>query len=363
MDVLVLLTLSVHFLYGMEVTISNTEPRMDTNGNIIDAHDGNIIQWQKGGEYFYYSIGYGSCQEPSGTNKSNGCAAMNGNGCGFEYNQSINLYTSTNLTIWKYHGNILPLTNRPNGVYFSPSVVFNPHTNLYVLYANYLSNLTSFTSSKYMSATSKSPYGPFKAVNNNINLTNGQPGDSKLFVDDDNNGYLIYTSGQLNPHVIVVEKLTKDYMYSTGVKSKVLNTTHCLEAPTLFKHVEYGLYYAFTSFCCCYCQHGGDVMVWVADNVLGPYKQTKPYINDVHGNGDNNDLIINAQQTNVMLVPIINDNGSDGYQYIWFGDRWQSSPDGTKGHDFTGWSPLTWNNETSVQIMKWYDNFTVNLAT
>ena len=348
---------------SIPITISNINPRLDTNGNIIDAHDGNIVKWNNNNnpnnEYFYYSMGYGLCQEPSGSNKSNGCSAIQTNQCGFENNHSVNLYTSINLTIWEYHGNILPLNNRPNGIYFSPSVVFNPNTNKYVLMAHYLpaTNGTFSWNNTYMAAISQSPFGPFITMNDNVNLSNPRPGDSKLFVDDDNKGYIIYTSAELN-HSIVVEQLSDDYLYSTGRKSKIFNSSKCLEAPTLFKHIKNGLYYAFTSYCCCYCENGGDVIVWVSDNILGPYNKTLPFINDINGNGNNKNLIINAQETDVLLVPTTDSNG---YEYIWIGDRWQTSPDGTKAHDFTVWSPLKWNNDTSIQIMKNYDNFTINL--
>eukprot|EP01084_Bolivina_argentea_P083672 151486_1 len=354
----ILLLQSIIFTYSELINISNINPRLDANGNIMDAHDGNIIQYSKGGEYFYYSMGYGLCQEPSGANASNGCAAIQTNGCGFENNHSINLYTSKNLSVWEFHGNVLPLIQRPNGIYFSPSVVFNPNTNKYILMAHYLpASNGSFADNTYMAAVSDSPYGPFTTMNNNVNLTNPRPGDSKLFVDTDNNGYLIYSSAQLN-HSIVVEQLTKDYLYSSGKKSKIFDSKTCLEAPTIFKHIGNGLYYAFTSYCCCYCANGGDVIVWVSDNVLGPYNRTEPFINDVKGVGNNKDLVIHAQETDVLLVET---DDSKGYQYIWIGDRWQTAPDGAKAHDFTYWGPLIWNNKTSVQVMKWYDNFTINV--
>ena len=51
-----------------EVTISNTMPRLDTKGNIIDAHDGKLIQFDDyKGIYFYYALGYGLCTELNGT--------------------------------------------------------------------------------------------------------------------------------------------------------------------------------------------------------------------------------------------------------------------------------------------------------
>jgi hypothetical protein len=33
------------------VTISNTKPRRDVDGVIMDAHDGNVVQWKDGTYY------------------------------------------------------------------------------------------------------------------------------------------------------------------------------------------------------------------------------------------------------------------------------------------------------------------------
>ena len=77
--------------------ISNTKPRLDTEGRILDAHDGNIQQWEPNGDFYWYSIGYSNCTEPQNT--TNGCqyASVN-DSCGFQYNHTINLYISPNLT-------------------------------------------------------------------------------------------------------------------------------------------------------------------------------------------------------------------------------------------------------------------------
>ena len=107
-------------------------------------------------------------------------------------------------------------------------------------------------------------------------------------------------------------------------------------------------------------------MVFYSENILGPYTQMEPtpYINDINSNGDdsNQSIIIHAQQTNIFLIKTLDDDNNEiEYKYIWLGNRWQSSPDETKGHDFTVWIPLNWTN-TSIQTLQWFDNFTVNLA-
>lgn len=50
------------------VTISNKYPRLDSNGNIMDAHDGTIIQFNPGEPFYYYAMGYGLCKEYPGPN-------------------------------------------------------------------------------------------------------------------------------------------------------------------------------------------------------------------------------------------------------------------------------------------------------
>eukprot|EP01084_Bolivina_argentea_P214586 364290_1 len=340
----------ISIIYSKLVTLSNTETRKDTNGNIMDAHDGNIIQWNGTGDYFYYSLGYGSCEDIYIINNDKEniyCQEFMKNSsienqiCGFQYNQSINLFVSSDLKSWKYYGNILPIDTRPYGIYLSPTVTYNPNTNEYILYCGVWSQPTNHSSfnSQYMAATSKSKYGPFKIINTNVNLTNPKPGDAKLFTDDNGKGYLIYTSmlqtNELN-HSIVVELLTDNYLYSTGIKSEIFpQSGQQLETPTLFKNIYNGLYYATASHICCYCTKGSIVMVFISNNILGTYKQMKPtpYINDINqnGNDNNNTIIIHAQQTNIFETKILNNKNKIEYKYIWIGNRWQSSPDGTKG--------------------------------
>jgi hypothetical protein len=55
---------------GSNVTISNTRPRVDTAGVLMDAHDGMIttVAGLKNGEqrYVWYGMGYRNCTEKDG---------------------------------------------------------------------------------------------------------------------------------------------------------------------------------------------------------------------------------------------------------------------------------------------------------
>jgi hypothetical protein len=46
---------------------------------------------------------------------------------------------------------------------------------------------------------------------------------------------------------------------------------------------------------------------------------------------------------------------------LWQGDKWQSSLDGAKGHDFTYWTPMSFDQDGNVQYMNYTANFTINV--
>jgi hypothetical protein len=47
---------------GTAVLISNTVPRLDSTGQILRVHDGNIVQWEANGLYYWYGMSYGMCK-------------------------------------------------------------------------------------------------------------------------------------------------------------------------------------------------------------------------------------------------------------------------------------------------------------
>jgi hypothetical protein len=62
----------------------------------------------------------------------------------------------------------------------------------------------------------------------------------------------------------------------------------------------------------------------------------------------NNVPIIPAQQTWVAKIPTPGEP-----LFIWMGDRWQSCPDGVKGHDFQFWSmPLEFGTNGDMRPLK-----------
>lgn len=293
------------------VTINNVEPRRDVAGEIVDAHDGCLQFFA--GRYYLYGTAYGKT-------------------AGFSINNRFRVYSSPDLKQWTFKGELL--REPPDGVYYRPYVVFNPRTRKYVLWYNWYRSLWAGQNGV---ATSDTPVGPFRIANDNVQLSqsSAHPGDGSLFVDDDGTGYFIYTAiGQ--DHTIRVEKLTPDYLGSTGKTSAPLGSRS--EAPVLFRRNH--VYYALFDLCCCFGPQGSGARVFTAASPLGPFTE-RGNINRVSGDGD---PIVAAQQTWVARIPT-----AEGLIFVWMGDRWGSRPDGIKGHDFQFWcAPLKFGPDDSI---------------
>lgn len=82
-------------------TISNRKPRMDTDGKIVDAHDGCLQKF--GNRYYLYGTSYGTTD-------------------GFNKNNRYRCDTSLDLGAWKLEGELLQ--NPPDGVYYRPYVIY-----------------------------------------------------------------------------------------------------------------------------------------------------------------------------------------------------------------------------------------------
>ena len=57
LPVFLLLLFSIN-AHTQTITIDNAKPRYDTEGNIVDAHDGRVIQF--GNNYYWYGTAYGN---------------------------------------------------------------------------------------------------------------------------------------------------------------------------------------------------------------------------------------------------------------------------------------------------------------
>src|SRR5690349_1494230 len=120
------------------IQISNSEPRRDTEGRIVDAHDGCLERFE--GRYFLYGTAYGD---------TTGFTAANEYRC----------YSSADLLSWTAHGPLLPA--RPAGVYYRPRVAYCVRSRLYLLWYNWYPVLWE---GQYGVAVGERPEGPFRIV-------------------------------------------------------------------------------------------------------------------------------------------------------------------------------------------------------
>ena len=327
--------------------ISNVCPRRDLHGEILDAHDGALEYFK--GQYYLYGTRYDNTD-------------------GYQTTNRYVCYSSRDLTNWTPHGEILK--DPPPRMYFRPYVKFNPKTRKYVLWYNVGGE------NKDGVATADRPEGPFTIQNPDVRLKYSDlgTGDHGLFVDDDGTGYIIYSAlnlakmsptepAQIVNHRISVEKLSDDYLSSTGENSGFI-AGNC-ESPSMFK--RNGTYYLLTDNTCAFCPQGSGARVYTAPSPMGPFT----YRGNINVEGPATDVpspwtqpgtgrpnaIIKAQQTHVAIIP-----AKGGPAFIWMGDRWGSAPDKIKGHDFQFWSrPLQFDASGMIKQLRFEDYWTIEL--
>lgn len=334
-----------------DVMISNTEPRRDTNGRIIDAHGGCLQLFN--GRFYLYGSAFGTNQSYNAWN------------CPFA------VYSSPDLKDWTFEGHLLK--NPPNGVYYRPYVVFNPNTRKFVLWYNWYPTLWNGQAGV---AVSESPTGPFTVVTPKAHLLGASPGDGSLFVDDDGKGYYIYTD-IAKDYAIRVELLTPDFLDSSNKSSNVMATG--VEAPTMFRRGN--IYYALCGPLCSTSPKGSEVQVFTSDSPLGPFS-THLSANINRSNETNlvpasaedaNHLSLMAgkkdwrtfqPQSSVPVIPaqqtwVTTISAGDQSVYLWIGDRWGSNPDGSISHDFQFWSPLEFTADGRILPLKPLPQWTI----
>jgi len=317
------------------VTIDNAAPRRDVNGQIIDAHDGCLQLF--GGRFYLYGTAYG-------TNS------------GYTQANRYRVYSSPDLEHWTLAGDLFP--QQPAGVYYRPYVVYNSFTFKYVLWYNW--NPDQWHGCAGV-AISDRPTGPFTIVNTNVSLSSAHPGDGSLFVDDDGTAYYTYTATDQGYNVRV-ERLTPDYLRSAGDVYRF--DAFGFESPVLFRRGS--LYYLLFGRLCAFCPGGSEISVHAAVSPLGPFEKWTDFnrrtdaaapvalsnqtytVNGPNGSytysATNNTTqanapVVPAQETWVAKIPT-----PGGPVFMWMADRWQSAPDGVKGHDLQFWTPLQFSS-------------------
>jgi len=384
------------------VTFNNSAPMLDDTGAILDAHDQSMQRFSPGGAYYRHAVAYGACLEPNGT----GCERTADN-CGFRDDHRIVVYKSDDLSSgsWNFVAEAISPAQRPAGIVYRPSAVFNQNTGTVVLGWNTNGLPTAVSASG-------SPEGPFVFTGTAVNLTTGGISDWRWFVDphEPGAGYVIY-SADFRIHI---ERLTDDYLMTRGAPFNFTFSEYFVEAPALFERK--GIYYALFGWCCCFCKQGSNIMVHTAPHPLGPWTTQPsgpsyergdvscvPKVgpsgatdggDDAGGDADGGSAagggrgrggLLEAiglgtiptpglgceyknasetsttasQQNGIWLV----DTADGTVEYLWVGDNWQQAPDGVKGHDPQTVLRLQFDDATgAVAFVNWTPSFQLDVV-
>ena len=228
-------------LLAQTLTVTNDGPRTDVNGDTVDVHDGRVIKF--GDTYYWYGTAYE-------------------NTTGFTRANEYRVYSSPDMMTWTPHGAILP--DAASGIYYRPHVVYNARDREYVLWYNWYPKLWT---GRFGVATSKSPLGPFRVVNDDVQVAHSSlgVGDFNVFVDEDATAYLMYNT--IQGHQLSVERLAPGYKSSTMENGGFI--TKGAEAGSVFRRG--GTYYLLTDYTCCFCTQGSGARVYTSDDPLRGY--------------------------------------------------------------------------------------------
>ena len=254
------------------ITTSNTALRRTASGATVFAQDGNLANaLTPDGQFILLGMSYGLCPYV-------GCANETMGACGFGPGRFL-IYTSPTLGdgSWAEPLEILPASDRPgNAIYFRPHLIFNPATQMWVLWVRWLpysSPSLANDTTLYLVAASRSFAGPFEVVNRNVSMYWPNSADDNLFVSAAGDAYLVHTARSTNTR-IVVERLTPDFYSSLGAanasaRSLPIGDGH-MEAPAMWS-TGLGEWWVSAAPLCCYCEEGAATALFFSANPLGPY--------------------------------------------------------------------------------------------
>lgn len=320
---------------------------LDTDGNVIQAHGGQVqympVPDETGGTTMQYVW--------VGENKTGG-----------HFGNDVAVYTSEDLYHWEYQGDVLRSVDSREQLetdpYFStvyqeysqeerdmvyqcinsttvmerPKMLYNETTGQYVIWFHsddVTENNPGYNYDVGMAgvAVSDSPFGPFRFLGRyRLNqcpegqidcypTSKGEARDMNLFCDEDGTAYIVYTSE--NNKTLYISKLNESYTYLSAEPEEAVYGEDYIrlfpgamrEAPALLRG-DNGRYYLVSSSTTGWMSN--QARVWSADEIFGAWQNDgNPCV------GEDADITFDSQSTCVFRA----ENG----QWIYMGDRWNSS--------------------------------------
>jgi hypothetical protein len=298
--------------------ITNGTQFTDTSGNPVHAHGGGVL---KVGSYYYW---FGEHRNADNT---------------FRY---VDAYRSTDLKNWEFRNHVLTEASDPELATANierPKVMYNASTGKFVMWMH-KENGTDYSEARAAVAVSDTVDGNYTWKGSFRPLGQHMSRDITVFVDTDGAGYMI--SAARENYDLQIYRLTADY---TGIASLVANPWpggH-REAPALFKRG--GVYFMLTSGATGW--NPNQQQYATATSIAGPWTAMKN-IGDSTAYGSQTAFVLPVQ-------------GTSGTSYLYLGDRWGNSFDGTVNDSRYVWLPLTFSNSTTMS-MAWSPEVTIDTA-
>ncbi|MFF7765892.1 RICIN domain-containing protein [Streptomyces massasporeus] len=298
--------------------ITNGTQFTDTSGNPVHAHGGGVL---KVGSYYYW---FGEHRNADNT---------------FRY---VDAYRSSDLKNWEFRNHVLTEASDPELATANierPKVMYNASTGKFVMWMH-KENGTDYSEARAAVAVSDTVDGAYTWKGSFRPLGQHMSRDITVFVDTDGAGYMI--SAARENYDLQIYRLTADY---TGIASLVANPWpggH-REAPALFKRG--GVYFMLTSGATGW--NPNQQQYATATSIAGPWSAMKNV----------GDSTAYGSQT-AFVLPV---QGTSGTSYLYLGDRWGNSFDGTVNDSRYVWLPLTFSNATTMS-MSWSPEVTVDAA-
>ena len=122
-----------------------------------------------------------------------------------------------------------------------------------------------------------------------------------------------------------------------------------------------GYYYLLYGHTCCFCRHGSNAYVSVAENPLGPWTSTGIDLNPKRDGWFESDHVAKGQ--NSFVIKVAKADGSNGYVFV--SDLWSSADDNLKSHDHQFWHELEFDDSVdppTISQFEWHETCDLNLA-
>jgi len=232
----------------------------DEDGAAINAHGGGMLVHN--GTYYWY-----------GENKDGRTwlPKVNQSWEGYRVDiTGIRCYSSRDLHSWKDQGLVLKAVSddpahdlHSSKVAERPKVAFNTKTGQFVMWLHI--DTPDYQAARAGVAVAESPAGPFKYLGS-VRPEGADSRDQTLFVDDDGNGYRIYSSE--GNRTTYISLLTDDYLRHAGKYVKAF-VGRKMEAQVVFKRG--GRYWFIASGCTGWDPNAARSAV--ADSIWGPWKE------------------------------------------------------------------------------------------